>query len=135
MYIMVIKHSQLGFRLYRSHTNMTKNDRVFVCWKWLLEIKGLWCQGTIKATLDMIGIAQQTSKASDIMSETTHISVTWSISGITLRDESGSLENIVNLYLRVRFFSHARGYISKFKIEGERQSRSLKKDLKRSEND
>ena len=38
------------------------------------------------------------------------------------------LENIVNLYLRVRSFSHARDYISKFKIkEKKTKSKSLER--------
>ncbi len=46
------------------------------------------------------------------------------------------LENIVNVYLRVRSFSYARDYISKYKIKGKQtKSKSLRKDLKRSKND
>ena len=53
-------------------------------------------------------------------------------------DESSSthklcLENIVKLYLRVRSFSYARDYISKYKIrEKQTKSKSLRKNLKRS---
>jgi hypothetical protein len=46
------------------------------------------------------------------------------------------LENIVKLYVRVRSFSYARDYISKYKIkEKQTKSKSLRKDLKRSKND
>lgn len=45
------------------------------------------------------------------------------------------LENIVKLYIRVRSFSYARDYISKYKIkEKQTKSKSLRKDLKRSKN-
>ena len=44
-----------------------------------------------------------------------------------------SLENIVKLYLRVRSFSYARDYISKYKIrEKQTKSKSLRRNLKRS---
>lgn len=44
------------------------------------------------------------------------------------------LENIIKLYLRVRSFSYARDYISKYKIkEKQTKSKSLRKDLKLSE--
>jgi hypothetical protein len=43
------------------------------------------------------------------------------------------LENIVKLYLRVRSFSYARDYISKYKIKVKQtKSKALRKDLKRS---
>lgn len=43
------------------------------------------------------------------------------------------LENIVKLYLRVRSFSYARDYISKYKIKAKQtKSKALRKDLKRS---
>ena len=42
------------------------------------------------------------------------------------------LENIVKLYLRVRSFSYAKDYISKYKIRGKQtKSKSVRKDLKR----
>ena len=45
------------------------------------------------------------------------------------------LENIVKFYIRVRSFSYARDYISKYKIkEKQTKSKSLRKDLKRSKN-
>jgi hypothetical protein len=45
------------------------------------------------------------------------------------------LENIVKLYIRVRSFSYATDYISKYKIkEKQTKSKSLRKDLKRSKN-
>lgn len=45
------------------------------------------------------------------------------------------LENIVKLYIRVRSFSYARDYISKYKIkEKQTKSKSLRKGLKRSKN-
>jgi hypothetical protein len=53
-------------------------------------------------------------------------------------DESSStqklcLENILKLYLRVRSFSYAKDYISKYKIkEKQTKSKSLRKNLKRS---
>jgi hypothetical protein len=41
------------------------------------------------------------------------------------------LESIVKLYIRVRSFSYARDYISKYKIkEKQTKSKSLRKDLK-----
>ena len=41
------------------------------------------------------------------------------------------LENIVKLYLRVRSFSYARDYISKYKIKGKQmKSKAIRKDLK-----
>ena len=43
-----------------------------------------------------------------------------------------SMENIVKLYVRVRSFSYARDYISKYKIkEKQTKSKALRKDLKR----
>jgi hypothetical protein len=43
------------------------------------------------------------------------------------------LENILKLYLRVRSFSYAKDYISKYKIkEKQTKSKSLRKNLKRS---
>lgn len=42
------------------------------------------------------------------------------------------LENIIKLYLRVRSFSYARDYISKYKMkEKQTKSKALRKDLKR----
>ena len=42
------------------------------------------------------------------------------------------MENIVKLYVRVRSFSYARDYISKYKIkEKQTKSKALRKDLKR----
>ena len=42
------------------------------------------------------------------------------------------LENIMKLYLRVRSFSYARDYISKYKIKGKQmKSKAIRKDLKR----
>ncbi len=42
------------------------------------------------------------------------------------------LENIVKLYLRVRSFSYAKDYISKYKIKGKQaKSKAIRKDLKR----
>ena len=42
------------------------------------------------------------------------------------------LENIVKLYLRMRSFSYARDYISKYKIKGKQmKSKAIRKDLKR----
>ena len=44
------------------------------------------------------------------------------------------LENIVNLFLKVRSFSYARDYITQYKIrEKQRNSKALRKDLKNSE--
>lgn len=57
-----------------------------------------------------------------------------------IEDQSSStqnlcLENIVKLYIRVRSFSYARDYTSKYKIkEKQMKSKSLRKDLKRSKN-
>jgi hypothetical protein len=46
------------------------------------------------------------------------------------------LENIVKLYVRVRSFSYARDYITKYKIrERQTKSKSLRKDLKRRKDD
>ena len=46
------------------------------------------------------------------------------------------LENIVKLYVRVRSFSYARHYISKYKIkEKKTKSKALRKDLKRGKDD
>ena len=46
------------------------------------------------------------------------------------------LENIVKLYVRVRSFSYARDYISKYKIkEKQTKSRALRKDLERGKDD
>ena len=45
------------------------------------------------------------------------------------------LENIVKLYVRVRSFSYAKDYISKYKIrEKQSKSKSLRKELKRHKN-
>ena len=46
------------------------------------------------------------------------------------------LENIVKLYVRVRSFSYARDYISKYKIkEKQMKSKALRQDMKRGKDD
>lgn len=56
-------------------------------------------------------------------------------------EQSGSthklcLENIIKLYLRVRSFSYARDYISKYKIKNKQtKKKALRKDLKRSKSE